>query len=98
LAVTHRMPVDWEIVARLLAAKVVETGKRTVEKAIEGGVDAVLADVEEGVNKAFKEVQSRVARARSRVQNPSAAQPSEESPQSIVVEAELIESPDPKRK
>jgi division protein CdvB (Snf7/Vps24/ESCRT-III family) len=85
------MPVDWEIVARMLAAKVVETGKKTLEKAVEGGVDAVLADVEEGVNKAFKEVQSRVQRARSRVQHPSAAEPSTEEPRAIVVEAEIVD-------
>lgn len=81
------MPVDWELVARALAHKVVETGK----KALEHGVDSVLADVEDGVNKAFDESKRRIARARSRVGAPpvdSAAV--KEQPQTIEVEAELV--------
>ena len=83
------MPVDWEIVARALAAKIVETGK----KALDHGVDSVLADVEEGVTKAFDESKRRIARARSRVASPpvdGVAVASKEEPQTIVVEAEVI--------
>lgn len=88
------MPVDWELVARALAHKVVETGK----KALEHGVDSVLADVEEGVNKAFDESKRRIARARSRVGAPpvdSAAV--KEQPQTIEVDAEIVSPPSAKK-
>jgi hypothetical protein len=81
------MPVDWELVARALAAKVVETGK----KALEQGVDSVLADVEEGVTKAFDESKRRIARARSRVAPPPIDPASVK--ETIVVEAEIVDPP-----
>jgi len=89
------MPVDWESVARALAARLVATGV----KAAENGVDSVLEDIERGLDSAFDEGKRRIKQARGRIPNrtkknratKAAAAGVKEEPKVVVIDAEIID-------
>ena len=95
------MPVDWESVARALAAKLVATGV----KAAENGVDSVLEDIERGLDQAFEEGKRRVKQARGRIPNrtkknratKAAAAGVKEESQTVVIDAEIVDEPSRKK-